>query len=41
MKSKNYCVTAKLNKRDFNEVIERFPDLFEKLKEHSRRYQDD
>ena len=41
MKSKNYCVTAKLKKKDFNEVVERFPDMFEKLKAHSRRYKDD
>ena len=40
MKSKNYCVTARLNKDDFTEVIERFPDLYGKLKNHSRRYQD-
>ena len=40
MKSKNYCVTARLNKEDFTEVIERFPDLYGKLKNHSRRYQD-
>ena len=41
MKSKNYCVTAKLKKKDFNEVVQRFPDFFEKLKQHSRLYQDD
>ena len=41
MKSKNYCVTAKLKKSDFNEVVDRFPDFYEKLKLHSRRYQDD
>ena len=40
MKSKNYCVTARLNKDDFTEVIERFPDLYGRLKQHSRRYQD-
>ena len=41
MKSKNYCVTAKLKKKDFSEVVERFPDLYERLKEHSRTYKDD
>ena len=41
VKSKNYCVTAKLCKNDFNEVVQRFPDLYEKLKAHSRRYRDD
>ena len=33
-------MTARLNKDDFTEVIERFPDLCGKLKQHSRRYQD-
>ena len=41
VKSKNYCVTARLKKNDFSEIVERFPDFYEKLKQHARTYQDD
>ena len=41
VKSKNYCVTAMLHKSDFDELVERFPDFYAKLRKHSRRYKDD
>ena len=40
VKSKNYCVTARLDQQGFNEIIARFPDFKTKLKQHSRGYQD-
>ena len=40
MKSKNYCLTARLSKDAFSDLISRFPDFYEKLKQHSKQYQD-
>ena len=40
MKSKNYCVTARLDQKGFDEIAARFPDFKTKLKRHSRSYQD-
>ena len=41
VKSKNYCVTAMLHRKDFTEIVERFPDFHDKLKRHSVTYKDD
>ena len=38
VKSKNYCVTARLDQKAFNEINARFPDFKAKLKEISRKY---
>ena len=40
MKSKNYCLTARLDKESFTDLIGRFPDFYEKLRQHSKQYQD-
>ena len=40
MKSKNYCVTARLDSEGFDQISGRFPDFKTKLKQRIRSYQD-
>jgi predicted patatin/cPLA2 family phospholipase len=38
--SKNYCTCASLGPISFNEMIERFPEIVSKIKEHMKSYKD-
>ena len=40
VKSKNYCITARLDQKSFEDIVGRFPDFKTKLKKHSRLYAD-